>query len=46
MAHIVITGTSRGIGFEMAQIFAAQGHEVLALSRDPEPILALGNSSI
>jgi len=46
MAHIVITGTSRGIGFEMAQIFAANGHEVLALSRDPQPILALENSSI
>lgn len=42
MANIVITGTSRGIGFEMAKLYIAQGHRVLALSRNPEPILALG----
>ena len=42
MANIVITGTSRGIGFEMAKIFIEKGHQVLALSRNPAPILALG----
>jgi len=41
MANIVITGTSRGIGFEMAKIYVAQGHQVLALSRNPAPIDAL-----
>ena len=41
MANIVITGTSRGIGFEMAKIYVAQGHQVLALSRNPSPIDAL-----
>ena len=36
--HVVITGTSRGIGFELAQLFAASGHQVLALSRQTESI--------
>jgi len=31
--QIVITGTSRGIGLELALLFANQGHEVLCLSR-------------
>jgi len=44
--NIVITGTSRGIGFELAQIFADQGHKVLALSRNPRPILDLNHSNI
>ena len=44
--HIIITGTSRGIGFELAQIFADQGHKVLALSRNTRPILALNHSNI
>ena len=38
MKNIVITGTSRGIGFEMVSIFAGMGHNVLALSRDEKPI--------
>jgi len=32
--NIIITGTSRGIGFELVHIFADQGHNVLALSRN------------
>ncbi len=38
MKNIVITGTSRGIGFEMAKLFAEAGHKVLALSRNSKPI--------
>lgn len=36
--NIIITGTSRGIGFELVQLFAKNGHQVLALSRDEKPI--------
>ncbi|MDY7395392.1 SDR family NAD(P)-dependent oxidoreductase [Aureibaculum sp. 2210JD6-5] len=32
--HIIITGASRGIGFEIAKILADQGHQVLALTRN------------
>ncbi len=39
--HIIITGTSRGIGFELAQLFSKAGHKVLALSRNDAPIKAL-----
>ncbi len=31
--NIIITGTSRGIGFELALMFAKAGHQVLAVSR-------------
>lgn len=36
--NIIITGTSRGIGFELVKLFANQGHHVLALSRNVNPI--------
>ena len=36
MKNIVITGTSRGIGFELAQLFANNNCNVLALSRNDE----------
>lgn len=39
--HIIITGTSRGIGFELVKQFSKQGHQVLALSRNATPIKAL-----
>lgn len=38
---IVITGTSRGIGYELVKLFAAQGHTVFALSRNDEPVKLL-----
>ncbi|MDT0677157.1 SDR family NAD(P)-dependent oxidoreductase [Autumnicola musiva] len=38
MKNIIITGTSRGIGYEMVSIFAKAGHRVLALSRNEEPV--------
>ena len=36
--NIIITGTSRGIGFELVHILANQGHNVLALSRNAQPV--------
>ncbi|OYX24635.1 MAG: short-chain dehydrogenase [Flavobacteriales bacterium 32-35-8] len=38
MSNIIITGTSRGIGFELVKLFAKSGHQVLALSRNHKPI--------
>ncbi|RDI58466.1 SDR family NAD(P)-dependent oxidoreductase [Flavobacterium glaciei] len=45
MKNIIITGTSRGIGFELALQFAKAGHQVLALSRKI-PQALLGNENI
>jgi short-subunit dehydrogenase len=39
MKNIIITGTSRGIGYELALQFANEGHNVLALSRNIPEIL-------
>lgn len=41
MKNVVITGTSRGIGFEMVKLFSEAGHKVLALSRNSKPVLDL-----
>ncbi len=38
MKNVVITGTSRGIGFEMVSLFSEMGYKVLALSRNAEPV--------
>ena len=38
MKNVIITGTSRGIGFEMVKLFSNAGHKVLALSRNSKPI--------
>ena len=46
MANVIITGTSRGIGFEMAQLFANEGHRVLALSRNERSIAQLKHKNI
>ena len=35
--NIIITGTSSGIGYELVKIFANNGHNVLALSRNCSP---------
>ena len=45
MKHIIVTGTSRGIGHEIALQMAQAGHQVLALSRTVAPSL-LGNDHI
>jgi short-subunit dehydrogenase len=42
--NVIITGTSRGIGFEMAKIFSNKGYNVLALSRDSSKITAINNN--
>jgi len=39
MKNIIITGTSRGIGYELALEFAKNGYQVLALSRNIAPEL-------
>ncbi|HXJ99867.1 MAG TPA: SDR family oxidoreductase [Gelidibacter sp.] len=44
--HIIITGTSRGIGFELVKLFAKQGHQVLALSRNDGPVNALNLKNV
>jgi len=41
MKHVIITGTSRGIGLEMVKLFAKAGNKVLALSRNTEPVEGL-----
>lgn len=46
MKHVIITGTSRGIGFELAKQFAENGHKVLAVSRNTGPIDALAHPNI
>ena len=45
MKKIIITGTSRGIGHELALQFAQAGHQVLSLSRTIAPNL-LGKQNI
>jgi NAD(P)-dependent dehydrogenase (short-subunit alcohol dehydrogenase family) len=46
MKNVVITGTSRGIGFELAQQFAKNGHQVLALSRNTAPLEKISHKNI
>jgi NAD(P)-dependent dehydrogenase (short-subunit alcohol dehydrogenase family) len=36
--NVVITGTSRGIGYELVALFTDAGHNVLALSRNDVPV--------
>lgn len=42
MKNVIITGTSRGIGFELVKYFANAGHQVLALSRNDKAVSELG----
>lgn len=46
MANIIITGTSRGIGLELVKLFAHEGHQVLALSRNEKPAADLKLSNV
>ena len=44
--NVIITGSSRGIGFELVQLFADAGHQTLALSRNTEPVESLQHPNI
>ncbi len=46
MANVIITGCSRGIGYELAKLFADAGHQILALSRNDGPIRDLKHERI
>jgi|TARA_B110000971_G_scaffold96844_1_gene99643 short-subunit dehydrogenase len=46
MKKVIITGTSRGIGFELAKQYAENGHQVLAISRNSEPLSAVNHKNI
>ena len=46
MKNIIITGTSRGIGFELAKIFAENEHQVLAISRNIKPLEIINHKNI
>jgi NAD(P)-dependent dehydrogenase (short-subunit alcohol dehydrogenase family) len=46
LKNIIITGTSRGIGYELALQFATAGHQVLAISRKtPQALMEHPNVS-
>ncbi len=44
--NVIITGASRGIGFELVKYFADTNHNVLALSRNIDSLIALNHSNI
>ncbi len=46
MKNIIITGASRGIGYQLAKLYADAGYQVLALSRNENPIKALDHKNI
>ena len=46
MKNIIITGTSRGIGLELAQYFANNNCNVLALSRNSKPLETIAHKNI
>lgn len=46
MKNIIITGASRGIGFELVQYFAKNNYNVLALSRSIESIKKLNLKTV
>jgi short-subunit dehydrogenase len=43
---VIITGTSRGIGYELVKLFSKAGHKVLALSRNSKPISQLNDPNV
>ena len=43
---VIITGTSRGIGYELVKLFSKAGYAVLALSRNNKPISKLNAPNV
>ena len=43
MKTLLVTGASRGVGFEICKQVAAAGHKVLALSRNIKPLEVMEN---
>jgi len=43
---VIITGTSRGIGFELVHLFSKAGYAVLALSRNAKSVINLNYKNI
>jgi short-subunit dehydrogenase len=43
---VIITGTSRGIGYELVSLFSKAGYSVLALSRNTNPVSKLNDKNI
>lgn len=39
--NVILTGASRGIGLELAKLYSSQGHYVICLTRNIEPLVAL-----
>jgi NAD(P)-dependent dehydrogenase (short-subunit alcohol dehydrogenase family) len=46
MAKVIVTGSSRGIGYELVKLLEEEGHEILALSRNPGPVSRLRSGRI
>ncbi len=44
--NVIITGASRGIGFEVVQQFLNTGHTVFCLTRNLEPLKTLAHSNL
>ena len=44
--NIIITGASRGIGFETAQLFLKNNHQVFCLTRNTDSLESLNNKSL
>jgi short-subunit dehydrogenase len=46
MKNVIITGSSRGIGFELVKIFSENDFNVITLSRNIEPISDLNLKNV
>ena len=46
MKNVIITGSSRGIGFELIKIFNKNNFNVIALSRNQKPISDLNLKNV
>ncbi|MDO4880949.1 MAG: SDR family oxidoreductase [Capnocytophaga sp.] len=46
MKNIIITGSSRGIGYELVKKLAQEGHNILALSRNTHTLANISNKNL